>query len=33
MILVIGNGGIIEGGTHEELMAKKGAYYNLYTNQ
>lgn len=33
MILVIGNGGIIEGGTHEELMAKKGAYYSLYTNQ
>ncbi|MBR3295298.1 MAG: ABC transporter ATP-binding protein [Clostridia bacterium] len=32
-ILVIGNKGIIESGTHEELLAKKGAYYNLYTNQ
>lgn len=33
MILVIGNKGIIEKGTHEELLAKKGAYYNLYTHQ
>lgn len=32
-ILVIGNHGIIEQGTHDELLAKKGAYYKLYTNQ
>ena len=33
LILVIGNGGIIESGTHEQLLAQKGAYYNLYTHQ
>ena len=33
MILVIGKGGILEQGTHEELIAKHGAYYNLYAQQ
>ncbi len=33
IILVIGNGGIIEQGSHEELLALKGEYYNLYSNQ
>ncbi len=33
LILVIGNGGIIESGTHEQLLAQKGAYYKLYTHQ
>lgn len=32
-IFVIDDGGILEEGNHEELMAKKGAYYNLYTAQ
>lgn len=32
-IMYIDNGGILESGTHEELMAKKGAYYKLYTSQ
>ncbi|SUY46569.1 ABC transporter ATP-binding protein [Clostridium putrefaciens] len=32
-ILVIGKGKITEGGTHRELIKKKGYYYNLYTNQ
>lgn len=32
-ILFIDNGGITEAGTHEELMAKKGDYYHLYTAQ
>lgn len=32
-ILVIGGGNIDEQGTHEELMAKKGAYYKLYMSQ
>lgn len=25
--------GIRESGSHDELMAKKGAYYELYTSQ
>ena len=32
-ILYIGNRGIMEAGSHDELMAKKGAYYELYTAQ
>ena len=32
-ILYIGNKGIMEAGNHDELMAKKGAYYELYTAQ
>ena len=32
-IFVIDDGGIIESGTPAELMAKKGAYYNLYQKQ
>lgn len=33
VILVVKDGKIIEQGTHGELIAKKGAYYNLYTRQ
>lgn len=33
VILVVKDGKIIEQGTHSELIAKKGAYYNLYTRQ
>lgn len=32
-IMVINHGGIQESGTHAELMAKKGAYYELYQAQ
>ena len=32
-ILVIDNGEIIELGTHEELVAKKGLYFDLYERQ
>lgn len=32
-ILVIQKGNIIEDGSHQALMHKKGAYYNLYTKQ
>lgn len=30
-IMVLENGEIIERGNHEQLIAKKGTYYNLYT--
>ena len=33
MILVIGKGGILEQGTHEDLIAKHGEYYTLYAQQ
>lgn len=32
-ILVIQNGEVIEEGTHRELIALRGHYYDLYTNQ
>jgi ATP-binding cassette subfamily B protein len=32
-ILVIDNGEIIERGTHEELVGKKGLYFDLYERQ
>jgi ATP-binding cassette subfamily B protein len=33
MVLVINGGEIIERGTHDELLVKKGFYYNLYMSQ
>lgn len=33
MILVVKDGKIIERGTHVELLAQKGYYYNLYSRQ
>ncbi|QUL98755.1 MAG: ABC transporter ATP-binding protein [Candidatus Fermentithermobacillus carboniphilus] len=33
LILVMNEGKIIEQGTHAELMARKGFYYELYTSQ
>ncbi len=32
-ILVVDHGDVMEQGTHEELMAKKGFYYKLYASQ
>ena len=32
-ILVISDGEIIEQGTHDQLIVKKGYYYDLYTGQ
>lgn len=32
-IVVLGGGKVIEAGDHEELLAKKGAYYDLYRSQ
>lgn len=32
-IVVLDHGRIIEQGTHQELLARKGRYYNLYTMQ
>ncbi len=32
-IMYIGDGEILESGTHEELMEKHGLYYHLYTSQ
>ncbi len=32
-IMYIDDGGIVESGTHDELMSRKGAYYELYTTQ
>ncbi|NYE18770.1 ABC transporter ATP-binding protein [Microbacterium immunditiarum] len=33
LILVMENGGIVEQGTHDELIAAEGAYYRLYNSQ
>jgi ATP-binding cassette subfamily B protein len=33
LILVMNNGNIIEQGTHEQLLDKKGFYFNLYNSQ
>ena len=33
LILVVDNGRIIEQGRHDELLAKRGHYYGLYTRQ
>ena len=33
LILVVDNGQIVERGNHEELIAKKGFYFGLYTSQ
>ena len=33
LILVIDHGQIVEQGTHQELLAKKGFYYRIYTSQ
>jgi ATP-binding cassette subfamily B protein len=32
-IIVLNKGTIAESGTHDELMSKKGIYYNMYTKQ
>ena len=32
-ILVLDKGNIVEQGSHDELMAKKGEYYKLYRSQ
>lgn len=33
LLLVLDQGQIVERGTHEELLARKGFYYNLYMSQ
>jgi ABC-type multidrug transport system fused ATPase/permease subunit len=32
-IVVLDQGRIVEAGAHEDLLAKRGRYYNLYTMQ
>lgn len=32
-IIVMDNGGIVEEGTHENLLKKKGAYFHLWESQ
>lgn len=32
-ILVMDHGSIVEQGNHEDLLARGGAYYNLYNSQ
>jgi ATP-binding cassette subfamily B protein len=32
-ILVVDHGDVVEQGTHDELMASKGAYYRMYASQ
>ena len=31
--MYVDKGGILEKGTHEELLAEKGEYYDLYMSQ
>ena len=33
LILVMNNGQIVEQGSHEELLARGGFYYDLYASQ
>ena len=33
LILVMNNGDIVESGTHDELLARGGAYADLYNSQ
>ena len=33
LILVLDHGQIVEQGTHTELLAKKGFYYQIYNSQ
>jgi ATP-binding cassette subfamily B protein len=33
MIVVLGKGAVLESGTHQELVQKKGAYYRLIRDQ
>ena len=33
VILVINNGTIVESGNHENLLTKKGFYYELFNSQ
>ena len=33
MVVVLSHGRIVEKGTHDELLARRGAYYNLYSLQ
>ena len=33
IILVLRDGQIVETGRHEELLARRGFYYDLYTSQ
>ena len=33
LILVVDDGKIIEQGTHDQLMSRRGSYYRLYTRQ
>jgi ATP-binding cassette subfamily B protein len=32
-ILVLDHGAVVEQGDHEELLSRRGVYYDLYTSQ